>query len=459
MTFGKMRPEGGVSLRTALMSMIGLAAIISVVMVVLTRMVSKAGAELSKTLEGYIEMRAEAYDMMDASDYLTEKVQHFVLRADQESMDAYFGEVQSSQRREHAIEALSGRPEVKEAYKDLLKAFEYSNELMDRELYAMRLVVSGIGYYYSSPALDKVSLSVEDAELSPQAKVAKAHAMVLDEDYFDLKGQVRQNVQAAITALDNLIYRTQTAAANTLSRDMRTIRLLYFLFFLLILAIILNWIHLGMKPILRAVASIRADKPITLTGYREFRQLAAAYNEMYASTRQTMSELQFEASHDELTGLYNRVTHADLLQSINLSSTILLIVDLDKFKNVNDTYGHDVGDRVLKKAAATLQRTFRSNDYICRIGGDEFVVYMHLTDFVGKVLLKQKIDFINQRLRDSADGLPPITVSVGAAWGSGAASGEELFLHADKALYRTKSHGRCGISFYDPSLDAPNQSA
>ena len=160
--------------------------------------------------------------------------------------------------------------------------------------------------------------------------------------------------------------------------------------------------------------------------------------------------LSDQATHDPLTTLYNRAGYEQMLGSLDLDSTALLLVDADYFKNVNDTFGHEAGDRVLKKIADALWSNFRTDDYICRIGGDEFAVLMHAPDGLREQLIEARIKDVNAALADTSDGAPHSSVSVGVAHGADAGSIERLFENADFALYQRKEAGRCGCSFYRP---------
>ena len=147
------------------------------------------------------------------------------------------------------------------------------------------------------------------------------------------------------------------------------------------------------------------------------------------------------AQHDYLTGLYNRSGYEEKLRLIDVRSTALLLIDVDNFKDVNDTYGHEMGDLVLKKVADEIKQHFRAEDHVCRLGGDEFVVLMCSQGELSEAPITEKVDEINAALAHAA-GLPLVSVSVGAAFGG--ESAEQLFDHADKALYQRKQLGRGG---------------
>ena len=177
--------------------------------------------------------------------------------------------------------------------------------------------------------------------------------------------------------------------------------------------------------------------------------LVAAMN-MTSASQYTLTS---KAETDELTGLINRAGYDRLLSELPLDDTILLLVDTDKFKGINDRFGHETGDRVLKKIAKSLLANFRQNDYVCRIGGDEFAVLMLSIGTIEDEKLREKIRYINRELAASAaDELPTVSVSVGVARGTGAENWTALFKQADSELYKVKQDGGRGCRVYIPKL-------
>lgn len=157
-----------------------------------------------------------------------------------------------------------------------------------------------------------------------------------------------------------------------------------------------------------------------------------------------------KAQVDGLTGLYNAITTKELIaKSIKnkdrYKTDAFILIDCDKFKDINDTFGHLIGSQVLKHIGKSLKLTFRSTDVIGRIGGDEFCVYIKdipSVDFVQKkchqlsILIKKAIEDAN------------ISVSIGIAMVNDEKAYEDLFQKADDALYQAKRDGRAKIVIY-----------
>lgn len=172
--------------------------------------------------------------------------------------------------------------------------------------------------------------------------------------------------------------------------------------------------------------------------------------------RQEKARLLKRAQRDALTGLYNKKTTQDLIErSLEEgeaeSCNGLLIMDVDYFKQVNDTYGHIVGDKVLKTFGYLLARQFREHDIAGRIGGDEFMVLIRNINngSIAENRVKKLIDEVRSLEIPEMDG-NGITISVGLAFSSEhGTTFMELYRHADTALYQVKQGGRNGFSVYE----------
>lgn len=167
-----------------------------------------------------------------------------------------------------------------------------------------------------------------------------------------------------------------------------------------------------------------------------------------------LETVEESASLDTLTGLKNRAAATQqirLLLHQSDASGAMLMLDLDNFKNVNDTLGHPQGDSLLKAFAHLLQQNFRAADVVCRLGGDEFLVFMpgkfQKSDVENKLnrlmqAIPEKLDFFYQQCG--------ISVSIGVVLTTGSLETvETLYSHADKALYEAKRSGKNQFQFYD----------
>jgi diguanylate cyclase (GGDEF)-like protein len=385
---------------------------------------------------------------MDASDYLTESVQRFTVLGDKKYLDEYFTEAFGTKRREEAISRMSAANGNDAALAELQEAMASSLELMNREYYAMRLVIEAKRYTDYPDELKEIELSKEDQALSPEEKMQRASVMVHDEEYYVQKNLIREDMRASLDELEIMAYDTDASALSSLGKEMAFVRLV--IAFQTIVILLMVWLtsRLGIHPVLNAVDQIKADSPIPEVGAEEFRYLARAYNKMYEIYKNSLERLNFKASHDELTGAYNRSGYDLLLSSVDLENVYMLLFDIDNFKEINDTYGHEVGDKVLIKLVSVLKRYFRSDDYVCRIGGDEFVVFMVHAAKPQQQQIEEKITGINRELANTEDGLPSASVSVGIVHGSESSDAEDLFRKIDDAMYQAKQRGKNTYSFY-----------
>lgn len=203
-----------------------------------------------------------------------------------------------------------------------------------------------------------------------------------------------------------------------------------------------------LKPLLIYNDKIKENALFPEEGVMELKNLAKTYNQVYVENEETKKLIRHEAEHDGLTDLLNRKSFDKMLKIYKDSDSVfaLILVDVDIFKAVNDTYGHATGDLILKKVAKLLKQEFRTIDHICRIGGDEFAIIMVDMNETLKYTIEDKIVRMNQTLQNPQDDLPKVSLSVGVAFSN---QGNTLFENADQALYQTKEKGKCGCSFYE----------
>ncbi|QOP44948.1 EAL domain-containing protein [Sulfurimonas paralvinellae] len=193
---------------------------------------------------------------------------------------------------------------------------------------------------------------------------------------------------------------------------------------------------------------------------KNFKHMIDELNSYHNELNAQKDTLAYQANYDSLTKLPNRALFNDRLhQTIytsqrNNKKFALLFIDLDEFKNVNDTFGHEYGDRLLQKVAVRLKSILRQTDTLARLGGDEFVVIMNdLTDYHAASVLAQKmLDILKIPVEIEHEEIF-ISCSIGISlYPKDATEAQELIKHADIAMYRAKHNGRNAYEFYVESM-------
>jgi diguanylate cyclase (GGDEF)-like protein len=161
------------------------------------------------------------------------------------------------------------------------------------------------------------------------------------------------------------------------------------------------------------------------------------------------------AHYDSLTGVFNRRRFTELVQKHIIVAakknepTFVFMLDLDHFKNVNDTYGHDAGDEVLKVIANRIKDSMRPYDLFGRYGGEEFIMFMSANEPEIAVNFAERVREIVQDTPVHFDGIDiPVTTSVGVAQAAPDVSFDKAIKLADKALYKAKKGGRNRVELY-----------
>jgi diguanylate cyclase (GGDEF)-like protein/PAS domain S-box-containing protein len=174
--------------------------------------------------------------------------------------------------------------------------------------------------------------------------------------------------------------------------------------------------------------------------------------EFYASFGQDVTHLveeknMFEqkAYKDQLTGLHNRIKYGQIIKEkydcflLYKKVFSIILIDIDNFKSINDTYGHSEGDKVLKKFASILKSNLRKNDTVFRWGGEEFVLLLDESKEIAFQIAKQLCNEIAKSLHVKQKS---VTASFGVSSVVEHENYEELFERVDQALYQSKSHGK-----------------
>ena len=217
---------------------------------------------------------------------------------------------------------------------------------------------------------------------------------------------------------------------------------------------------------LSMIISIIRSEPIGLTGialslilpmitafptmtvvFHRNSQLAKAFTDL----EKAHQELQARSKIDYMTGLYNREAFFEMMRNVRsrLDSGALLLIDADHFKNINDQYGHTVGDRALKLIAFALQNVTRKGDLVGRVGGEEFCVYLPNASRAAAISVGERIrvEIENTPFYISQNHVEPLTISAGGALAHKSDSNSQIFSRADHCLYEAKNLGRNCVVF------------
>jgi diguanylate cyclase (GGDEF)-like protein len=175
---------------------------------------------------------------------------------------------------------------------------------------------------------------------------------------------------------------------------------------------------------------------------------------------QRLSSVKNLAIYDTLTGLYNRRYFDEKFGTeaqqafVNKTSLSLVLIDIDHFKKVNDTFGHPEGDKILRGVASLLKNSVRKKDTVARYGGEEFILVLPEANLEAASMIAERIrKLVENTSFDIGNAHLNATISLGISSfpSHRARSKEELLKMADLALYRAKGEGRNRVSLYDPA--------
>ncbi len=421
--------------------------------ITLARLINERNA-MEESHVRYEQCNEAAHELMVASDFLTTEVQLYVLTGNEEYLNSYLSEVLYDKNRDYAIETIHAHLENDDARSKLDMAFNRSNSLAETEMYAMRLVAQANGMPQMPQALADVALSEQDAALEPEAMRELARTLVMGEEYQKNKGLIVQNVNECTSQLIVTLQDQEELSGKKFDSLLAVLLVIVILLVIIVaLAFVANYL-LVVRPARVHALAISNNDPLPPEGSKELQSVVDSYNRMYEENHQRTLLLQHEAETDPLTGLLNRGSYTRLIEHHG-NDIALVLIDVDLFKEVNDNFGHDVGDEVLKSVANIIADNFRTTDYACRIGGDEFAVIMTEMHDVSRGVIERKLFAIASDLRVAGRRLPRVTLSSGIALSNELGPDEDIFKAADKALYQAKHRGRNCYAFYSDDLRGP----
>lgn len=430
----------------------GISVVVGILFFVISFWGNKEFHVLQVASERYIVCEQAAKNLQDASDYLTEQVRLYAMTGQRTYLDHYFQEADTTRRRENALEALRVYFDGTHTFSALQAALDCSEDLMNTEYYSMRLVLeAGADDESAWPEVIRaVELSAQDEALSPQEKIQLAQRMVCDDSYQSSRTEICNEVNECMSSLIQQTRDEQGPAVTIFSDMYLKLETGILILVAMMLAMCILVRRLVVVPLLKCNECVKQGSTFPVEGADEIQLLAETYNKVYAENQEAQMMIRHKAEHDALTDLLNRGSFEKILSLYESGDApfALIIVDVDSFKSVNDTYGHAAGDEVLRTIANLLRTAFRSIDYVCRIGGDEFAVVMVEMTSDLQYTIAEKIDAVNQNLKLLEDKLPKVSVSAGAAFSDRKNPTGTIFKDADQALYEMKAKGKNGCNIY-----------
>ena len=426
---------------------------ISALLVVSLQLIWYEDEVVKKTYENYLVLKEASSDMQMASDYLTDQVRLFVVNNNKENMDNYFYEANFTKRRHEAKEMIhdvSSTVGEHEAIHDSIEtAFEESMQLMNKEFYAMKLVCTLNNIPYSNYDTSNEVANADISGVDASNMKDEAYEAVFGNEYMNSKRIITTNVDNALDKIDSLMHQNVDKAVTDLRNLVNFQTVIIAINVIYALGVVSFVIFMIIRPMNKAVNSLVNDEAVNFHSNREFNYLAETYNRVREQNEKVKEKLLYEAEHDKLTGLYNRTGYDALYRRMRLERTIFILVDIDKFKEVNDSLGHEMGDKVLIRTAETINRHFKDdNAYAFRIGGDEFAILVENAGLEMNEEIVKRCQKMDEELSQDKGKIPGTTLSIGVAHGSEDDTTDTLFRKADKALYEIKQTGRNGVSLY-----------
>lgn len=412
--------------------------------------------------EEYKKMENHARIVREASDYLTDCVHKYVITGRIEYLEAYFEEANVTKRREAGLDELATHKNVN--YDDVHTSVNESKRLMKREYYAMKLAALSWGHDLNTfpKEVREISISEADIALTSLEKLEKSRQMVHDTIYMESKEIIYQGIDSYTKKLLTGLQKEVTDNQSSLETFIFLIRIsLFFLVCLNVLTAVII-VFLVMKPLQRFLVNISEKSMLSESGAYEFKHLARTYNQIYREKEELDHEkelFQYKSEHDLMTGLFNRIAAENRIRTLvdeGKNPGTLLLIDLDDLKGINDTYGHEEGDKAILGIANTLKETFKETDIIGRLGGDEFIAYLPNSAKHTAAVSRKLTALLRNLSRISVGGADQRSIhcSIGCAvQDSSHSSFDILYKEADTALYQVKRNGKNHFLFYLPEMN------
>ena len=444
----QMTGNGGIRLSQLNFIFIAIGLIIAALMVYSVYQTSDSFQEVINVTEAYLSSQQTSGMLKEISESMSEASAQFVHTGTMDAVQRYAGLMGELRVQMDADPACEGYEYKEDEY--LTAALGAYGVTSRTEIHAMRLKADTLPIAFQAypPIIQNETLTEEELAMSPDEKTAAAEMMITSEEY----NACRNTIATAVDDSHKTSSQRGTKRAEQTAQDIQRIisrqKIMIFLFILIAVVALLFNRFLIIRPIQKSVRNLDQREPIPVQGSFEVRHLANVYNEVLKDNEAKTEALSFTATHDALTGVFNRAAFDEAYSRYESKQIGLIVVDVDYFKHFNDEFGHDVGDRVLQAVAEEFREHFRAKDIISRIGGDEFCIIMPDTMHAQGSTIAKKIADINAKLAEPMNGLPAITISAGVAFWNRPNAGDSIFKDADNMLLEVKKERKTCCMVY-----------
>lgn len=449
----KKRSLTGINIQLLNIFFIVVTAIVFCFILVISNTVNNRFHAVENAIDKFIICEQSSELIKESANYLTDQARLFVVTYKEEYVNDYLKEINVTKRQQKALSELEKVCSEKDLALQRLKiAMEQGQSLINMELYAIRLAYKVMDKDSSEIPAQIAEIPIRNIDDTVPKEKLKNTAVnnLFGEGYLIYKTRINENCRLTISAIEQQIKDELNMNATDLGTNIRRLRYLFLILLIVNVILFIAFAYLIILPLERFKTAIENDERLNVIGALECKHLAESYNEIYDLKAQNEKSLLKKAEYDALTGILNRrafdqVCHTS---SEKKQPVALLLIDMDNFKYINDNYGHAGGDTALKELARLLTETFRTDDYVARIGGDEFAAILPNCARSAANIIKQKILTVNEKLVNIKDNIKPVSISVGVAFSEEGFS-EELFKNADRALYIVKEKGKRGCEIFE----------
>ena len=441
MSYNKTDKKTKLSLKVIIITITVLLILTSISMIIYakrSRVYNDKSIELSKLHMKYTDIASE---LNLGSHTLTEEVRLFAETGDIANMNNYFAEANEMKHRDNAMEQLSNLPDIpRDARQHIEDSMKSSLELMEREYYSMKLATLA----YDIPdelipdVVYNVKLTKEDTMLSTAEMKEKARVALFDESYMQTKHDISEGTTRFLDVMqknseDQYFQLTQKVVfysnllRNTISVETALIVLLTLFLYIYVV-----------RPIAKASRNIKSGQRIEMPYFlNEMDSLGTSYNWLMDRNEDLVDRLKEMAETDTLTKLGNRAAYLNYCNELKQmgGEVLLFVFDVNYLREVNNTEGHDAGDKLLKRAAESILSAFGKDheDNCFRIGGDEFVAVIRGENEKDAELRLKKFGY-EQSWRN-------VKLAVGYVYTKDIKkeSVREMFSRADRNMYKNKA--------------------